>query len=116
MKVSQVFCQEELKWWRARSAVVLMLLVCGLGVGISLAAREHRQAGAPPVMAVGDVDRTLVDGTRGAVPVPTEPPKRGTPHWMSLTGKQPAPVTSLPAYQMAIANPEGVRLKTIVTR
>lgn len=91
--------QQVLKWRKTRRAVVLMVSVCVLGVGISLAASEHWQTETPARGAL-DVDRTLVDGTRGALPV----------------RRDVAPPSSLPAYQIAIANAEGVRLKTIVTR
>lgn len=114
MKLNQVLRQKELDWWRARRALVLTLLVGGLAVGISLAAREHQQSEGPGT-AIRDVDRTLAEGTRGTVPVPTETANGGT-RSLSLRVNNLAPATSLPAYQIAIANPEGVRLKTIVTR
>ncbi len=114
MKVNQMLRQKETELWNGVSAVVLLCVVGGLSFYISSVTSKYRQSETSAI-AVTEVDKKLVDDIRGAIPVSNEAHNHSK-SWISWPGQSQPPATSLSAYQIAIANPEGVRLKTIVTR
>jgi hypothetical protein len=100
------------------------LLAAGLVTGLWLGARSYQ---ADSTITASESDKAIVEGARAAIPALQSPTGGFGAPGVNVADLPPAAASASvtgpvilrqapAAYQVAIANPDGVRLKTIATR